>query len=74
MRADRPPLTFEEYAEGRANYFASIQEAGDLAWFQVGHERRDAVVATLGLPADIPETELRRALWERRYDNRSNAA
>jgi len=73
MTVKTPAETFEELVERQEPYFAAVKAARDLAWFEVGHKRRAEIVGQLGLPEDIAETELRRALWERRHP-RSNTA
>ncbi len=58
--------TFEEYLERSESYVEAIRTAGDVPWFAAGHPRRSEVVARLGLPENISEIDLRRALWARR--------
>ncbi|WP_156517430.1 hypothetical protein [Rhodococcus sp. LB1] len=58
---------FQRHLRMSANYIATIHEAGDLAWFEDGHPRRYVILSQLGLDDDIEETDLRRALFMRRY-------
>ncbi|MGW8815505.1 hypothetical protein [Gordonia terrae] len=66
-RAEDCEAAFQKHLAMSANYFAAIREAGDLAWFEPGHSRRYVILAQLGLDDDIDETDLRRALFMRRY-------
>jgi hypothetical protein len=56
--------TFEEYLERSENYFSVIREANDLPWYD-DPDRAAKVAAQLGLAADTPALDLRRALFER---------
>lgn len=56
--------TFEEYLDRSEAYFAVVREDGDLAWFDCP-ERSAKVAARLGLPADTPPIDVRRALFNR---------
>jgi hypothetical protein len=67
MTDDEREQAFMRHLFNTADYFAAVLAAGDLPWFAAGHPRRAEIVAQLGLPDDIAETELRRALFERRY-------
>ena len=60
----RPIRSFDEYLASSEQYFAVVREAGDEPWFE-NKERAAAMAARLGLPADTPPLELRRALWAR---------
>lgn len=55
---------FTEYLAQSEAYFSVVREAGDEPWFE-NDERRAKVAARLGLAADTPALELRRALFER---------
>jgi hypothetical protein len=46
-------------------YFAAVQEAGDLPWFD-HPEKRAAAIERLELTGDVEPMELRRALFDRR--------
>jgi len=59
-----PSRTFDEYLSSSEQYFAVVREAGDEPWFE-DKERAAAMAARLGLPADTPALELRRALFDR---------
>ena len=67
MTEDEKEQAFLRHLFQTTDYFAAVHAAGDLAWFEVGHPRRAEVVRQLGLADDIDDTELRRALFERRY-------
>jgi hypothetical protein len=56
--------TFDDYLASSENYMAAIREADDLPWYD-DPDRRAKVAARLGLPAETPALELRRALFER---------
>jgi len=60
----RPARTFTEYLERSENYAQAIRDASDLPWWECP-ERAPKMAARLGLPADTPPLELRRALWAR---------
>lgn len=68
LSEDERDQTFLRHLFNTADYFAAVRAAGDLAWFEVGHPRRTEVIDQLGLADDIEETELRRALFARRYE------
>lgn len=55
---------FTGYLERSEAYFAAVRDKGDAPWFE-NDERRAKVADRLGLPADTPALELRRALFER---------
>ncbi len=58
---------FQQSLKRQAPYFAAVEAAGDLAWFQPGNPKREATITKLGLPADVSDLELRRAVFFRRY-------
>lgn len=58
---------FQEHLTRSKPYFAAVRAAGDLPWFCEGHDRREVVIEALGLPADIAELDLQRALFMKRY-------
>ena len=64
--ASRNPVTFEEHLERSVPYFAAVHAAGDLAWFERGHPRREMSSLRPSWAITITELELRRALWDRR--------
>ena len=53
---------FRAYLERTVPYAAAIREAGDLPWWE-DPERSARVAAHVGLPADAPAEDLRRALF-----------
>jgi hypothetical protein len=57
-------MKFDEYVDNSANYFTVVRDAGDAPWFE-DPERRAKVAAQLGLTADIPALEVRKALFEK---------
>jgi hypothetical protein len=65
-RFARPQTSFEGYLANSEPYFAAVREAGDVVWFE-DESKRAQTAQRLGLPADVPELELRRALFERRH-------
>jgi hypothetical protein len=67
LDAQERETAFQRHLKMSANYFAAINEAGDLAWFEDGHPRRYVILSQLGLDDDIEETDLRRALFMRRF-------
>lgn len=67
MNAKDREVAFQRHLQMSAKYFEAIREAGDLAWFEDGHPRRYVILSQLGLDDDIEETDLRRALFMRRF-------
>ncbi|MBM7458577.1 hypothetical protein [Rhodococcus coprophilus] len=65
--AHEQEAAFQLHLTRSENYVRAIHEAGDLAWFEHGHPNRYVILARLGLDDDIDETDLRRALFMRRY-------
>lgn len=46
-------------------YEAAVIEQGGVPWVS-DPDKRQVMAARLGLPADTPDMDLRRALWQRR--------
>lgn len=67
MTEEQREAAFQRHLDLTVHYFRAIHEAGDVAWFEVGHERRSEAIALLGLPEDIAELALRRAFIMRRF-------
>lgn len=73
-RFARPRTTFEEYLTNSAPYFDAVRKAGEddpekqqtAPWFE-DDDRRTAMAARLGLPADADPMVVRRSLFDRRY-------
>jgi hypothetical protein len=57
----RDTKSYEQYVANTAEYFAAIEAAGDLPWWQ-DRDRRAIAAARLGIPDDDPD-EVRRALF-----------
>jgi hypothetical protein len=64
MSLRQESLSFTEHLERTERYMQTIRDAGDLPWFE-DPERCAKVAAKVGLPADTPPLELRRALFAR---------
>lgn len=61
-----PEEAFQLHLERSAVYFAAVEAANALPWF-ADPEKSKAVIDRLGLPEDISELDLRRALFMERY-------
>ena len=64
VTTDQAEVAFQRYLASKENYTQAIYAAGDLPWYE-HPERSAALAAQLGLPADTPPMELRRALFHR---------
>lgn len=65
--ADDREQEFLRFFFHQADYVAAVHAAGDLMWFEQGHPKREQMITELGLPDDVSDDELRRALFDRRY-------
>lgn len=72
MRAcspDEREAAYQVWHESKIPYFAAFAEhdyANAVPWFE-DPQRCAAVATRLGLPAETPSDDVRRALWNRRY-------
>ncbi|EME18763.1 hypothetical protein [Rhodococcus triatomae] len=67
MNARDREAAFQRHLEIADAYVEAVHDAGHLAWFEGGHPNRYVILARLGLDDDTDETDLRRALFMRRY-------
>jgi hypothetical protein len=65
VRSDAPTPAFERYQERKVPYFAKIEEAGDLPWFN--DPEKLAELERRGTPVGLTGEDARLWLWNRRF-------